>query len=359
MLNSPKLGNLNYFLTITGAPTRKRKNSSVDSKRSNFDGTDTESTTTSTISTAEIRFFVDKLKNERNRALTRHNYHGIWKQFNEFFIKLDEKPESWEDRLILFVGYLVTNDLKSNTIKSYISAIKSVLKEDGIELNENRFLLNSLTKACKYRNDHKVRTRLPIRKPLLELLLSEVKLKYKIQDGQKYLCKLYCALFASAYYGLLRVSELTAGAHPILAVDVHIGVNKNKILFILRTSKTHWKDKKPQLVKISSTRISTENKRKICPFTAIREFIDVRPDCVSYDEPFFIFQDRTPLTPVIMRSVLKELIQNLGLNPNNYGTHGFRIGRTLDLANFGLSVESIKFLGRWSSNCVFTYLSNI
>ena len=37
---------------------------------------------------------------------------------------------------------------------------------------------------------------------------------------QPFLSALYRALFVSAYYGLLRVGELTAGNHPILATDV-------------------------------------------------------------------------------------------------------------------------------------------
>ena len=93
--------------------------------------------------------------------------------FNEFFVKLDMKPESWEERLTLFVGHLVDTNKKSTTIKSYISAIKAVLLEDGEQLNENRFLLNSLIRACKLQNDH-IRTRLPIKKNLLQLILKKV-----------------------------------------------------------------------------------------------------------------------------------------------------------------------------------------
>ena len=70
-----------------------------------------------------------------------------------FFIRLDHKPDNLEDRLTLFVGYLVENKKKSSTVRSYILAIKSVLKDDGIDLCEDRYLLTSLTSACKYKND--------------------------------------------------------------------------------------------------------------------------------------------------------------------------------------------------------------
>ena len=44
-----------------------------------------------------------------------------------FFVRLDSKPECWEDRLILYIGFLIEKNRRSSTIKSYISAIKAVL----------------------------------------------------------------------------------------------------------------------------------------------------------------------------------------------------------------------------------------
>ena len=83
---------------------------------------ETESSNTS-ILTAAVERIVEKLKLERVRDMTWQNYYTVWKSFNSFFIKLDIKPNNWEDRLTLFVGYLVGKRRKSNTIRSYISAI--------------------------------------------------------------------------------------------------------------------------------------------------------------------------------------------------------------------------------------------
>ena len=62
-------------------------------------------------------------------------------------------------------------------MKSYVSAIKSVLADEGITINENRYLVSSLTKACKLRNDV-LQTRLPIRKGLLAMPIMEMKKRY-------------------------------------------------------------------------------------------------------------------------------------------------------------------------------------
>ena len=87
---------------------------------------------------------------------------------------------------------------------------------------------------------------------MLEVLLKTVT-KHFTDINQPYLVFLYRALFSTAYYGLFRLSKLmsgTLGSHPIQARDVHIGDNKRKMLFALRTSKTHGEDVEPQIVKI-------------------------------------------------------------------------------------------------------------
>ena len=191
--------NFNVYSQITG---RYSKHSS-----------DTASSTL-TISTDGMEKIIDKLRCQNHRSSTKMNYHCIWKKFNEFFIRLDRKPNSWEDQIILFVGFLIEEKKKSTTIRSYVSAIKTVLLQDGIRLNQDQYLLSSLTKACKLKNDQ-VRIRLPLQKGIVNLILDQVD-NYYNNKGQVFLQLLYKALFSSAYYGMLRVSELT---HPIKALE--------------------------------------------------------------------------------------------------------------------------------------------
>ena len=108
----------------------------------------------SSISMKVIEQIIDRLCLECNRSSTRKNYYSVWKTFNRFFLRLDERPASWKERLTLFVGYLIQDGRKATMIKSYISAVKAVLSDGGIEINEDRSLLTSLTKACRYVNDH-------------------------------------------------------------------------------------------------------------------------------------------------------------------------------------------------------------
>ena len=299
------------------------------------------------------------MKNKRHRNSTQKNYRGIWKNFNEFFIRLDTKPETWEERIILFVGFLINNNRKSTTIKSYVSAIRAILQEGGVTINQNQFLMSSLTRACRLVND-RVITRLPIRRSMLHILLDRL---MSIFSDQPYLNKLYRALFSTAYFGLFRVGEITTGSHPVLAKDVHIADNKNKILFVLRTSKTHGKNTRPQMVKITSRRIDgtiTEQEEECdpyCPYIILKEYLQIRGPFVELTEPFFVFSDRSPVAPQHMRKCLKSTLRIAGFDERFYGTAGFRSGRASDLLIVcKLPISSIKKIGRWSSNAVYRYL---
>ena len=315
------------------------------------------SSTSSTISTYAMKQIVEDLKFNRFRYSTRKNYYTVWRSFNEFFVKLDDKPKDWESRLILFIGYLVQEGKKAQTIKSYISGIKAVLKDINVELNEDRFLISSLTNACKLLNN-KVRLRLPIQKRLLSLILQEIT---NLFHQQPYLNVMYLALFSTMYFGLFRIGEMTSGSHPVKARDVHIAHNKKKMLFVLRTSKTHWNDTAPQTVTISSnaTRIFSNKLSDgldFCPFQLLKDYTSIRESYLSNDEPFFVFRNRDPVTPLNARTLLRQLLHRLHLNENNYDTHSLRIGRCVDLLKMQISVETIKKLGRWKSNVVFDYL---
>ena len=264
----------------------------------------TSGSSSSKLSTIAIQEIVDKLRLERCRDMTRRTYYRVWKLFNAFFIRLDQKPDNWESRMVLFTGFLIDNQLQSSTIRTYLSAVRSVLAEHDIIINENLFLINSLTRVCKLKNDHIV-TRLPIGKGLLQLLLTEAEKHFlsSSKDQQPYLCILYCALLASGYYGLLRVGELTKGPHTILARNVQIGENKKKILFILETSKTDGKESKPQMVKITQRPIKQEiakplTKLTTCnPFDLLQQYLAVRPLSCNDSEQFFVFHDNTAVTP--------------------------------------------------------------
>ena len=146
---------------------------------------------------------------------------------------------------------------------------------------------------------------------MLNMVLK--KMLHFLSLNQEFLATLYCALFSSAYFGMFRVGEITTGDHPVKVNDVQIGENKDKVLFILRTSKTHGKGDKLQKIKICRTdnivnyskvtngvhNVGVENNNnKFCPFRILRCYMNMRPAFQSPGEPFFIFRDYQPVAPL-------------------------------------------------------------
>ena len=179
---------------------------------------------------------------------------------------------------------------------------------------------------------------------------------------------LYSALFALAYYDLLRVGELTAGEHPIRAKDIHVAHNKNKILIILYTSKTHGKESRPQEIKISSVTEDQDTQyelvrkynRFFCPFQLLRKYMVARGEYDVLDEQLFIFSDCQPVRPSHANRVLNKVLKKLNQDDSLYSFHSFRVGRASDLFNkFNYSISRIKQIGRWKLSAVYRYLWGI
>ena len=287
------------------------------------------------------------------------NYHSIWRKFNQFVIKLDDIPQSWEQKLKLYCSHLVVDlHLQSSTVRSYASAIKQILISDGYTWNNDLFLMSIFTHSCKLKND-RLKCRLPIQKGLLEMILYELEEFY---TNQNYLNIMYRSLFLDAYYGLLRIGELTDSQHVIKLGNVHIAQNDNRVLFVLYTSKTHGLRNRPQKIRLDTrkNRKRKERQSNFCPVDATYKYLQIRAEnsnnIPDVKDQFFVFSDGTKVKAQHVRKLLRKLIKRLDLNPSLYDTHSFRIGRATDLLKYGYGVDEIKKKGRWKSNAVFNYL---
>ena len=318
----------------------------------------TESSESSKISMQHLENIIEHLRNNKHRSTTRYTYHKVWTKFNEFLIQLDHIPRKWEDRVSLYCGFLIEVKRRQiATVKSYVSAIKAVLQNDGYEWSDKNLLISTLVNTSNSHSIHKVR--LPIRKGLLNLLLFELERMFgSATNSQPYLELMYKNAFVFQYYGLLRIGEITQtpAGHQILAGNIHKGRNKEKVLILLNSSKTHDESHEPQAVRISRDVIDKKELHMFSPFEITQNYLDCRGGYYNDDEPYFILPDGTPLSSQQLRKVLKKLLTKLDLDASLYDTHSFRIGRATDLLKYGYSVERIKKIGRWRSNAVYKYL---
>ena len=163
------------------------------------------------------------------------------------------------------------------------------------------------------------------------------------------------------YYGLMRIGELVHGDHTLKARDVHIACNKNKILIILYSSKTHGQESQPQRIKFTEAQCTSTTFKKpfFCPFAVIREYLSIRGNFHDDNEHFFVFANRLPILQCTLRNLLKRLLKLLNLDSKAYSVHSMHLGRASDLMKYGMSIEYIKHVDRWKSNEVYRYLKFI
>ena len=309
----------------------------------------------SKLSISYIELIIEKLKANQTRESTACNYLSIWHKFNKFLMRLEVIPKNWEQRVAYYAAVLVHEGVQSSTLKSYISAIKTTLCTDGYHWQDDFCELGGIIKACRIQNDE-VKIRLPINKGLLELIMFQLNTIY---DHQPYLEALYKAMIVLGYYGLMSVGELTSSQHTLKAKDIHIGINKDKILMVLYSSKTHDKHNMPQQIKISSIQNKKDNAaaaRIFCPFMLVRQYAAMRGNYLTDEEPFFVFTTRIPVKANNLREVLRIALKRLNLNASLYDTHPVRIGRNCDLFKIGINIERIKWIGLWKSNSVYRYI---
>ena len=157
----------------------------------------------------------------------------------------------------------------------------------------------------------------------------------------------------------MRVGEVTKSTHVLKAKDVHIGQNKDKILLILHSSKTHAEFMEPQEIRISATMASPSRQRHFCPFNLIRAYLNVRDGYRSANEQFFIFANGLEVSAAQARSVLKQLLERINVNSDTFNFHSLRIGRSCDLYKWGYSFEFIQRAGQWKSKCCVSIFKKI
>ena len=71
--------------------------------------------------------------------------------------------------------HLIDTGSPEVTLKTYGSTIKSLLKEDWIELDMDKCQLASLIRACKLMEDHSLNVRLSIQRGLMRLIIDKIK----------------------------------------------------------------------------------------------------------------------------------------------------------------------------------------
>ena len=247
----------------------------------------------------------------------------------------------------LFIAHLSTKRLAPATISTYISAISYVHKLKGYADPTKVFLIFKLLSAIESRSRPDVR--LPITLPVLRLLVDALK------QSLFYHRTLFTAMFLTAFYGFLRIGEITckttsSGTSVLQHQDLSFLLHKGEVIAakLTLTSFKHNRSGRPFYIHILQLTSS-----ECCPVQALKSFCILRG---SGSGLLFTLPDGSSVSTHHFSQALNNCLTFCGLDNSNYKPHSFRIAAASFAADQGFTDAQILGLGRWKSDMFKLYL---
>ncbi|XP_013416314.1 uncharacterized protein LOC106177917 [Lingula anatina] len=213
----------------------------------------------------------------------------------------------------LFTQHLAEK-YRASSIRTYMAALSYKYKMDSLPDPTKSFIVQQTLKGL-VRQMPSQDTRLPITVPILHTLLQN--LRYCLPDSYEIL--MYQAMFTTAFFGLLRVSEITTDATTNHTLKVeNIDWDYSSSAFTLRF--TSFKHSAPS----SIHRVRLVAQPVICPVISLTNFLHIRPTVSN--APLFIHRDGSPVTRSQFTRTLDACLLQSGLNSARIRSHSFRIG---------------------------------
>ena len=172
--------------------------------------------------------------------------------------------------------------------------------------------------------------RLPITIALLRQIKTEVARAPDILPEDK--LRLWSA-FTLAFYGFLRSSEFTSPSttqfHP------HVHLSWSDISFSSDGSLSlQLKASKTDPYRQGCSLLLAPSGRSVCAIQALRKYLALSPP--TKQGPLYVFHSGLYLTRAKATSVLRLLLQRIGVPTEHYASHSFRIGAATTAAEAGL-----------------------
>jgi len=260
-----------------------------------------------------------------------------------------------ETTIMLFVAYLATTNISHASIKVYLSAVRHMHIMRGRYSEFDQLLTPRLQLTLrgikkKQASTHQPRVRLPITISILHKIQS-----YLSSKAPSYSNNMLWAMCCLAFFGFLRVSELTIPSGNLYDSTIHLSLedirvdnrgNPRLLQVSIKQSKTDPFRRGIQLY-IGAT------DRRICPIKAMLSYLAARGNRAG---PLFITKQGRGITRQMFSSALDRLLTQLKLDCRHYNTHSFRIGAATTAVQAGIPESQIKMLGRWQSNAYQRYI---
>lgn len=251
-------------------------------------------------------------------------------------------------QLAQFIAFQIQAGFKGSSIQTQVAGISFIQRIMGFKNPSDHLLIKKLLVSAQ-KSSHSYDKRLPITLPILRRLLHSL----PVVASTPYFVTLYRAMYLLAFYALLRVGEMSTtkfgAANLIQFHDVEI-VYSNRLITNIRLHIRHHKHSKgmtPPLL------LQACKDKSICPINAIYNYILCRG---SKPGPLFLAENKHPISAAQFTATLQTSVQVLGLDPQKYTPHSFRIGGASYAHENNVSEIHLKRLGRWRSTAYMRYI---
>ena len=161
--------------------------------------------------------------------------------------------------------------------------------------------------------------------------------------------------FTLAFYGVLQSSEFTSPSAFQFNPLVHLSItdvsftSTGCLTLHLKACKTD-----PYRLGCSLLIAPAPSHRSVCAVRALKKYLAQR--LTSGTSPLYVLQSGNYLTRAKVTTILRTLLQWVGISSELYASHSFRIGAATSAAEAGLPPWLTQTLGRWSRNCFTLYI---
>lgn len=258
-----------------------------------------------------------------------------------------------ENILCSFATFLATQGIKVQTIKCYLSGVRSLQIAYGFpdpQIGPNLPRLESIIKGVKRSQveaGSSPRPRLPITPDILSLIQQSLP---ATRDG-----RMIWAACCTGFFGFLRAAEFTVPSWEQYDAAVHlsladIALDSHSAPTVLRLNiKASKTDPFRQGVKIFLGRTPSS----VCPIKAMVSYLASRGPSPG---PLFLFSNGAVLSRPLLVAAVREGLAAKGFDVSLYCGHSFRIGAATTAASKGVEDSTIQILGRWQSSAYLRYV---
>ena len=278
-------------------------------------------------------------------------YHAIFKIFMPFAMFLNlTLPPVVDEHVLLFVQFLVCNDLSCASILNYLSALRFKFQWFGWSVQPlNSYRLSLLLKSIK----NNIR-RLPKLKGVFDI--STLVAICKECDLQPF-GHVYKFMFLLAFVAFFRLSKLVPTLSKDFDITKHLCrgdflCDESGATVLVKWSKTLQSFRQWTLIRVPLLAPSPS-----CPIQAFHTTSSNIPPSPNHSL-FALPLDLSPPSQANVRKFWAKILSRLDLDPSTHTFHCFRRSGTSFAFNNNIPLQSIKIYGTWTSDTVHRYISS-